>query len=183
MEDFSRILDPTQVTTDAEFEEAWEQYLRQAPGQKPLTLRSRPTKVPRVGTTTERSSNRPKKIEALMQVPPRLPPRPMAPSEQKKRELKELFGDLSDLSDNEATSSTSAPPPAEYGPAGPPPVKVKIDGHELLIPYFAVTIGRKYKARIGDKKLLLRFNSAGECTFVRKLECGSDQSSSLKRGE
>jgi len=64
---------------------------------------------------------------------------------------------------------TTDTPPTEYGPAGPPPVRVKINGHELLIPYFAATIGRKYRARIGDQKLLLRFNNAGECTFVRKL--------------
>jgi len=161
-------LDPTQVT-DEEFEEAWKQCLQQAPGQKPLTLRSKPTKVPRVGTTTERSTNRPSKIEALLQAPPRLPPRSRAPDVRKMRELEELFGDLSDLSDDEATSATTAPPPVEYGPAGPPPVRVKINGHELLVPYFAATIGRKYRVRIGEDKLLLRFNRAGECTFVRKL--------------
>jgi len=158
MEDISKLLDPTQATTDAEFEEAWERCLRRAPGQEPPTLRPRRAKVPRRGTSVERSSNRPSKIEALLQAPPRLPPRQRTShvKEQQKKKLKELFGDLSDLSDNEAAHTTTAPPPAaEYGPAGPPPVRVKVDGHELLIPYFAVTIARKYKTRIGSRRLLL----------------------------
>jgi len=159
MEDLSKLLDPTQATTDAEFEEAWERCLR--PKQ---------ARVPRVGTVTERSSNKPSKIEPLLQAPPRPPPhKKKTVTQQKEKELQELFGDLSDLSDDEAASMTTDTPPTEYGPAGPPPVRVKINGHELLIPYFAATIGRKYRARIGDQKLLLRFNNAGECTFVRKL--------------
>jgi len=192
------LLDPAKAATEAEFEELWEQCLREAPPGKILAIRKTGrTTAPRVGTITERSSAaNQRKITALMATPPPPPPRRRVPTSQPQpspslqAELEELFGDLSDLNDEGTTETAETPAttrftaatelpaatttvaaaasPVAFGPVGPPPVKLRINGHEVLVPYFAATINRKYRARIGGQRFVLRFNRAGDCTYARR---------------
>jgi len=75
-DDYAKLLNPAQATTEAEFEAIWERL------KAPLRKQTQPTegkeqiRVPRVGTLTQRSSvaNR-RKMEALLETPPPPPPR------------------------------------------------------------------------------------------------------------
>jgi len=150
-DDLTTLLDPAQVTTDAEFMAAWERCLRQAPTEKPLTVQRRKARIPQVGTNIQRSSAaNQQKIQALLETPPQPPLRRRGPprrpqAERQKRKLEELFGSLSDLSGDEATPEDSDKqtladtPPAVYGPAEPPPVKIRVDRNDLM-PYFATIV-------------------------------------------
>jgi len=180
-EAFATLLDPAKATTEAEFEAAWEECLLQAPAEKPLTIRPRARRVPRVGTTTERSSaSNQRKLEALMKTPPPPPPRRQQPRAADRKgpttQLEELFGDLSDIDDDKATPTdvpqhgqAEEPPNAKSEPEGPPPIKVHIDGHDIEVPYFAAIISRKYKARVGLHRYVLRFDQTGQCGYIKKL--------------
>jgi len=147
-EALSALLDPAKATTDREFEAMWERCVQEAPAEKVLTVQgTRKAKAPRVGTVTERSTSaNQRKIAALMVTPPPPPPRhrtsaPKPATGTQEQELEQLFGDLSDL-DSEMTASTTETPaalPVVFGPSGPPPVKVRINGHDTFVPYFATT--------------------------------------------
>jgi len=183
-EALATLLDPAKATTEAEFKAAWERCLQQAPKTKPLTIReARRTKAPRVGTVTERSSvANQRKREALMETPPPPTPRrqkppgkPPASNKATKNKLTELFGSLSDIEEDEAAPNTEAPTQTtepiqtEHGPHEPPAIKVHIDGHDIEVPYFAATVTRKYKARVGIHRYVIRFDYNGQCGFMRKL--------------
>jgi len=176
-DDLATLLDPGKATTEAEFAAVWERCLQPSPAAKPSAPR-RKTTTPRVGTSIERSSGtHERKIQELMEVPP--PPshhhdatRKSPPRKKQKTNLEDLFGDLSDLDNNEITTadqSTTAPAPVIHGPPGPPPVEITVDGHTVQVPYFATTVSRKFKARVGDKRYLLRFDRTGQCMYARKI--------------
>jgi len=135
------------------------------------------TRPPRVGTIIQRSSaTNARKLRGLLQVPPRPPPRSAATRKPavkgQERTLQSLFGDLTGLSDDDdpATTppvpppntararpagSTSAGPLETFGPAGPPPVKVTIGDTCIEVPYFSAMITRKFRACIGQRKIVL----------------------------
>jgi len=188
------LLDPARATTDREFEAMWGQYVREAPDEKVLTIRETGrTKAPHRGTSTERSSvANQRKITALMETPPPPPPRRRIPvrkppATKLEKELQQLFGDIADLDDEETVPAAETPaapavetpaaPPAEaptappvvFGPVGPPPVKVRIDGHDTFVPYFAATISRRYRVNAGNQRYVLRFNRTGQCVYARKI--------------
>jgi len=102
--------------------------------------------------------------------------------------ITELFGGtLSDLSDDEHPSEQPAPEhegevpkptteAMEPRPAGPnprsndpPPVMVTVSEKTIPVPYYAVHVSRRYKARVGNRRFLLRFDRAGKCRFHREL--------------
>jgi len=189
-EAMSALLDPARATTDREFEDMWDRCVRETPAKKILTVReNRRTKVPRAGTITERSTAvNQRKLTALMETPPPPPPRHRTPALEPRAtrvedELERLFGDLPDLDNEEIAATTEVPAtrPAVFGPSGPPPVKVRIDGHDTFVPYFAATLSRRYRVDAGGQRYLLRFNRAGQCVYARKVI--SDRNASPKVGE
>jgi len=123
--------------------------------------------------------------------------RPKRPAPAPRNILVDLFGDtLADLSDDDHASDVlavsqqdapSEPRASEYGtpkvaeptpasteeknrPNDPPPVKVTTDdGVEIDVPYYAVHVSRRYKARVGNRRFLLRFDRAGKLRFNRAL--------------
>jgi len=159
-------------------------------GKKPARFR---VAAPRIGTTLERSTAaNARKLQGLLEVPPRPSQRqkpttrPTKPSTAGRKEvLRSLFGDITDLSDDEApgapstsspavvrteaVSSVTASMPETFGPVGPPPVRVSVGGLEIEVPYFSATVTRKFRACIGQRKFVLRFNRHGECTFRREI--------------
>jgi len=233
------LINPAEAATDEEFEELWDQLLREPrrpravltlrdiapapPAAPPAGPTARPrarmqNRVPKVGTIIQRSSaTNARKLKALLQVPPRPPPRGKAtkplPTAAQKKTLQSLFGDLADLSDDEAPTGSDTPPkvrqpspkparlhpqrpPAQPeneppapqpgtprtkgacaatstleadGPGGPPPVRVLVGGTPVDVPYFSAIITRKFRACIGNRKFVLRFNNRGECVFQREL--------------
>jgi len=44
-----------------------------------------------------------------------------------------------------------------------------VGGIYVEVPYFSTTVTRKFRACIGPRKLVLRFNRAGEWVFQREL--------------
>jgi len=57
-----------------------------------------------------------------------------------------------------------------YGPTTPPPVKVDIgQGIVVSVPHFAVHISRRYKARVGERRFVLRFDHSGRCRYHREI--------------
>jgi len=215
------LINPVEATTDAEFESLWTRLLgapgrprailalqeRDRSGQTPPAARPPPTgntdkrnararaRPPRVGTIVQRSSaTNARKLQALLTVPPRPPPRPRAtaarkpPTRDRKEVLKSLFGDIDDLSEDEAPGTTTTPPappstaaraepatptttgpPKIFGPVGPPPVRVTVGGTSIDVPYFSATITRKFRACIGQRKFVLRFDREGKCVFQREV--------------
>jgi len=180
-DDLPTLLDSAKATTEAEFEAAWERCLQQAPKKRPLAIReARRMKIPRVGTVTQRSSAvNQRKIKALMETPPSPPPRRRDRSrkpllDDKREQLTELFGNLSDsLSDAETppgmpATTDATTPHAVRGPAGPPLVTVRVDRHNVMVPYFATVVTRKYKVCVGDRRCLLLFDRTSQCLYARK---------------
>jgi len=164
---------------------------REHAGKKPARFR---VASPRVGTTLERSTAaNARRLQGLLAVPPRPPRRrtTIRPAKLGKEEmLSQLFGDLSDLSDDEAPAPANAPstsppavvcagpardtvtttnPPVVFGPVGPPPVRVAVGGLEIDVPYFSATVTRKFRACVGQRKFVLRFDRSGECVFRREI--------------
>jgi len=155
------------------------------------TARNR--QIPKVGTLIQRSTaSNDRKLRALMEKPPPPPrrtsstprSRPTAlrrdmKSEGARKLLTELFGGtLSDVSEDEQTLSTppkhernSAPITATVRPrpTGPPPVTVKVSGTDISVPYYAVHVSRRYKARVGKRRFALRFDRAGKLRSHREL--------------
>jgi len=178
MEDEIQILlDPVRSATEAEFEATWARLL-QGPARNNGPARtegqSSRSKVPRVGTIIQRSTSRnERKLKALMEPPPPPPPRrrntPPTPRRDVSKgiteQLEDLFGDITDLDKPEEDNA----PPVIHGPSGPPPVLVTIDGTTIEVPYFAAVVARKWRTRIGNQRLVLRFDREGKCQFVRKL--------------
>ncbi|KAL6265884.1 hypothetical protein P5V15_001551 [Pogonomyrmex californicus] len=69
-----------------------------------------------------------------------------------------------------ASPLTDRPTMPAFGPEGPPPIEVIVaDGLCIRVPYFAVHISRLYKARVGARKFVLRFNRQGECHYKREM--------------
>jgi len=116
-DEYEALLDPARATTEDEFEATWNRLLPRPvhhpahPGKPPrpkkLTAEKPPekrAKIPRVGTTVQRSSaTTTHKMQALLETPPRSPPRcgtkrPL--TRPQKAKLRELFGDLTDSDDD-----------------------------------------------------------------------------------
>jgi len=135
-----------------------------------------------VGTIVQRSAalNR-RKLQALLETPPRPPPRRRdtrgVRPEPKPTQLEDLFGDIADLSDDEG--GTNQPPggtgnqptdtttPVVYGPCGPPPIEVNVGNTVVQVPYFAAVISRVWRTRIGGRRAILRFDRDGRCVYTR----------------
>lgn len=56
-----------------------------------------------------------------------------------------------------------------FGPPLPPPILVTVAGVEIYVPYFAATKSRKYRARIGGAKYVLRFDKEGKLRYTRQV--------------
>jgi len=122
--------------------------------------------------------------------------RPTIRDSKARQTIAELFGgSLSDLSDDEQTHD--APPstaqltntiqdetssqitvkaeeqdgqtPSDTKPANPPPVIITVGDIKISVPYFAAHISRRYKARVGNRRFLLRFDRAGKCRSHREM--------------
>jgi len=151
-------------------------------GPPPRTTAKAVRRIPKVGTVIQRSTAaNTRKLQALMQTPPPPPRRRhRAPSSQSNRPeprqqtrrdtLTELFGStLSDLSDEDRPADTSTTI-EDREPFNPPPINVRInDEVTLAIPFYAVHVSRRYKARLGNKRFLLRFDRNGRCRFHREM--------------
>jgi len=67
-DDYVKLLDPTQVATEAEFEAIWERLLQAPPEKKRSSEKEKRVRISRVGTLTQRSSAvNQRKIRALME--------------------------------------------------------------------------------------------------------------------
>jgi len=154
-------------------------------------------RVPKVGTLIQRSTaSNNRKIQALMETPPlrrkgvkttRPTVRPRGSLDEKTRQaLTKLFGEaLSDLSDEDRPANTPSPPPrtqqptpgpenqltaaTSTGPTNPPPVIISVSELNVPVPYYAVHTSRRYKARVGNRRFLLRFDRAGKLRSHREL--------------
>jgi len=167
-----------------------------APMARAATATSR--RVPKVGTVIQRSTaTNNRKIQALMETPPPPPRRAVnkkintgqRPIHRTDTEqvLESLFGDtLSDLSDDDRPPDSPASPRAEPTPRTEPgkqetpgnnsgrmkpsPIVIAVSrGIDITVPYYAVHVSRRYKARVGNRRFLLRFNRAGKCRTYREL--------------
>jgi len=57
-----------------------------------------------------------------------------------------------------------------FGPTTPPPIRVNLgQGISVSVPHFAVHVSRQYKARVGERRFLLRFDHTGRCRYYREL--------------
>ncbi|KYN15026.1 hypothetical protein ALC57_12758, partial [Trachymyrmex cornetzi] len=79
------------------------------------------------------------------------------------------------------TSATPSAPPSKVlrpmGPMPPPPVTVEVEPGNLVevepgilveVPHFAAHVSRKYTAKSGNDRWLIRFNHTGTVRSVRK---------------
>jgi len=57
-----------------------------------------------------------------------------------------------------------------YGPPATPPISVDL-GHGVVVsvPHFAAHISRRYKARVGNRRFMLRFDHTGRCRYHREI--------------
>lgn len=111
------------------------------------------SKLPRVGTVVQRSdADQARKRKWLLSTPPPLPRRRPAttpPPAPKKPTLQ---------------------PARVMGPEPPPPIPVEVaPGIIVDVPHFAAHVSRKYKARVGNDRYIIRFNHTGTVRFYRKL--------------
>jgi len=63
-----------------------------------------------------------------------------------------------------------------YGPSTPPPIDISV-GHGIVVsvPHFAVHISRRYKARVGERRFMLRFDHNGRCRYHREIQSTAGQ--------
>ncbi|KYN28184.1 hypothetical protein ALC57_02402 [Trachymyrmex cornetzi] len=55
------------------------------------------------------------------------------------------------------------------GPMPPPPITVEVEPGVLVeVPHFAAHVSRKYTAKYGNNRWLIRFNHTGTVRSVRK---------------
>jgi len=120
----------------------------------------------------------------------RMANRPPATRETKVRQtLTDLFGGtLSDLSDDDSTPDAPPPPakteyaapeveeqfgknvaPTNTRPKNPPPVTIAVGDLKISVPFYAIHTSRRYKARIGHRQIILRFNRAGKLRSHREM--------------
>lgn len=140
-----------------------EEYDPTNPGIQPpaAVIRPPPTtsgKLPRVGTVVQRSdADQAKKYAWLMTPPPPLPrrrPAPTPPPEPKRPTLQ---------------------PARPMGPEPPPAIPVEVaPGRIIDVPYFAAHVSRKYKARYGNERYIIRFNHTGRVRSCRQLPGASN---------
>ncbi|XP_011877160.1 PREDICTED: lysine-rich arabinogalactan protein 19-like [Vollenhovia emeryi] len=116
------------------------------PPARPTTQRA----VPRVGTVIQRSdATNERKRAWLLSVPPPLPPRP-APTP--------------------AAPRPTLQPARPEGPLPPPPIPVEVEtGVTVDVPHFAAHVSRRYKARLGNRRWVIRFNGNGKPRSVREI--------------
>ncbi|KYN17316.1 hypothetical protein ALC57_10391, partial [Trachymyrmex cornetzi] len=71
-----------------------------------------------------------------------------------------------------ASATQTAPPPGKLRPMGPmppPPITVEVEpGNLVEVPHFAAHISRKYTAKSGNDRWVIRFNHTGTVRSVRK---------------
>jgi len=151
-------------------------------------------RVPKVGTLIQRSTTtNARKLQALMETPSPPPlrknqraarptSRPQVTREKKTRQvLTDLFGgSLSDLSDDDQPADAPPEQKPTLGtepttavtstrPTIPPPVIITVSGINIPVPYHAIHVSRRYKARVENRRFALRFDRAGKLRTHREL--------------
>jgi len=72
-------------------------------------------------------------------------------------------------SPSQPPANTTGPEAPVYGPALPPPVQISLSKDVIIsVPHFAAHVSRRYKARVGKRRFLLRFDNSGRCRYHRE---------------